>query len=137
MTKLKFQAASPKEIENTEAAIREAEAQLKAGKATLAYGAWTKGTRRGEFEAGGSRIVFSRTTDYKVIGRLRQPGKTKYQVYVYIYPGGASRVISKTFAVATGESQESNEKVEVGTAKAQAWAQQVMGLELGKYDFAY
>lgn len=137
MTKLKFKATSLREIENNEIAIREAEALLKAGKATLAHGTWTKGSRRGEFVAGGSSVLFNQTTDHKVVNRLRQPGKTKYQVYVYIYPGGTSRVISKTFAVAVGETQESREKMEAGIAKAQAWAQKVLGIELGKYDFAY
>jgi hypothetical protein len=82
-----------------------------------------------------------KTTTYKKTGpgnRLRDPGGTRREVWVdvsIIKDGKYISSIRKTFGKGTGEISKTEEKIKIGTEKAQKWFKKHLGVDLGQYDF--
>jgi hypothetical protein len=112
--------------------------------ATFEKGKWEASPQnRGYYRTPDGNVVsFNSITTYSKSGRLRIPGKTKYQTYATIYfkdPRNPTRQNSVTipFGVSTGESSLSDAKMKEAREKAQRFAQQKFGIELGPYDFSH
>jgi len=78
------------------------------------------------------------TTTYKKTGRLRDPGKTKKEVWVNVSRmknGNYISSIRKTFGKGTGENSATDAKIKAGKEKAQKWFKKHLGTDLGQYDF--
>jgi len=79
-------------------------------------------------------IVFNKSTIYKNVpkSRLRDTKKTKYQVWIEISLVNDIIVHSNMeymYKSATGESKESNEKIEMQEHKIKEFASRVLGIE--------
>jgi hypothetical protein len=78
-------------------------------------------------------------TVYKKEGRLRNPGSTKYEVYVDVNiknPNGYGSSYSKTFGAVRGEyAADKEEKIKKAKTKASDWFKKHLGITLGDHDF--
>ena len=108
----------------------------------LNFGKWEKDTDNGHqvtgrFASGDFNLSFYSTTVYSVTNRLRDPAKTKYQVYVTLRKDGISHGITADFGSARGESSTSADKVKAARQKAIKWAKQNFDIELTEYAFIF
>lgn len=94
--------------------------------------------KTGEYETDtGYSLTFHSTTTYKKSNRLRLPDKTKYHVYAYLRNNKNHWTISAQFGSATGESYESNQKIDKAREKAIKWAKDTFDIEIGKFSFKF
>jgi hypothetical protein len=107
---------------------------IKNNKFSLTPGEWKKDGSYDWVNENGDRVVFNSVTIYGKNGRLREPSKTKYLVYVVLTFSGSGSV-TVDFGSARGESFGSSEKIRTIKGKVQAWAKKSLGIELGEYGF--
>lgn len=88
----------------------------------------------------GTSVRFKATTDYKNDGRLRLPGKTKYQVYAQIAihtDDGRMHWVTIPFASSSGEGKKSDAAMMEGREKAIQFAKSKFGIDMDRGDFSH
>lgn len=115
--------------------------ELRKPKTTYRAGQWEKKQDRWTTPEGDT-LLFYATTTYSKEGRLRVPGKTKYQVFMQMnVPNpqvpGQQNWVTVPFSVSTGENSESEEKMQEGRRKAREFAKKKFNIDLGQFDFKH